>query len=75
MELYAMPKGKRRKRPANTAIAAYSITEFCDAHGISQALYFNLKKRKQTPREMKLGRRILISQEAAAAWRAEREQG
>ena len=65
-------KRKRRKRTVHSP-AAFSIKEFCEAHGISEALYFNLKKRMQHPREMKVGRRILISQEAAAAWRAARE--
>jgi len=73
MGMHAMPKGKKRRRPAGTAIAAYSIKEFCDAHGISMSFYFALKKRKEAPREIRIGRRTLISQEAAAAWRAERE--
>jgi hypothetical protein len=68
-----MAKGKHRRRPAGTNIAAYSILEFCDAHGISTRMYYVLRKRKEAPREMKIGRRVLISQEAAAAWRAERE--
>jgi len=36
-------------------------------------MYYVLRKRKEAPREMKIGRRILISQEAAASWRVERE--
>jgi len=68
-----MPKGKHRRRPAGTNIAAFSIQEFCEAHGISTRMYYVLRKRKEAPREMKIGRRILISQEAAASWRVERE--
>lgn len=66
-------KRKRRRRSPTTPIAAYSIKEFCDAHGISIAYYYVLRKSKLTPREMKVGRRFLISQEAAADWRRERE--
>lgn len=68
-----MPKGKARRRSTTTPIAAYTIKEFCDAHGFSIAFYYVLKKRKEAPREMKLGRRILISAEAAADWRKTRE--
>jgi predicted DNA-binding transcriptional regulator AlpA len=69
-----MPKGNRRRRSTTTPIAAYSVKEFCDAHGMSISFYYVLKKRKEAPREMRIGRRILISQEAAATWRAERER-
>lgn len=53
--------------------AALSIIEFCRAHGISRPTYYNLKKKGLTPREMEVGARRLISQEAAADWRRERE--
>ncbi|MCD9817070.1 transcriptional regulator [Bradyrhizobium japonicum] len=46
-----------------------SIEEFCQAHGFSTALFFKLRKKGQTPRMMKVGKRTLISLEAAAAWR------
>ena len=52
---------------------ALSIREFCSAHGISQGLYFKLKKQGEGPREMKVGARTLISFESAAEWRGERE--
>ncbi|MCD9110098.1 hypothetical protein [Bradyrhizobium japonicum] len=48
---------------------AMSIEEFCQAHGFSTALFFKLRKKGQTPRMMKVGKRTLISLEAAAAWR------
>jgi hypothetical protein len=49
------------------------VAEFCDAHRISQAKYYELKKSGSAPVEMKVGRRRLISCEAASAWRRERE--
>ena len=52
---------------------ALSIPEFCASHDISVGFYFKLKKRGEGPREMKVGARTLITIEAAAAWRRERE--
>jgi hypothetical protein len=54
---------------------AYSIPEFCKAHNISVAHYYVLKQRGLGPVEMQLGRRRLISREAAVAWRAARSVG
>ena len=49
--------------------------EFCEAHGISEGMFYKMKKQNRglTPREMKIGTRTLITFEAAAKWRAERE--
>jgi predicted DNA-binding transcriptional regulator AlpA len=69
-----MPKGKKRARSPTLQIAAYSIKEFCSAHGISISQYYRLKRAKQIPRMMRVGKRYLISVEAAAAWRAAREE-
>ena len=54
---------------------ALSIDEFCARHSISRAHYYNLKKAGLGPREMPLGTRVLISVEAAAEWRRQREAG
>lgn len=66
-----------RKKPdtemAPTPRLALSIPEFCAAHDISEGMFYKLKKKGLTPREMKLGTRTLITFEAAAHWRAERE--
>ncbi|HUG62134.1 MAG TPA: hypothetical protein VMP03_09820 [Methylomirabilota bacterium] len=53
--------------------AAYSINEFCEAHGVSRATYYNWQKAGVGPREMEVIGRKLISVEAAADWRRERE--
>jgi hypothetical protein len=53
--------------------AAYTIDEFCEAHRISRAFYYVLRKERKAPREMRAGARVLISQEAAADWRRDRE--
>ena len=52
---------------------AYSIEQFCLAHGISESFFYKLQTLGLGPRVMKIGGRTLISREAAAAWRAERE--
>lgn len=54
--------------------AAYTIAEFCDAHRISRTHLHNLTKAGQGPRLMKVGRRVLISPEAAADWRRQLEE-
>jgi len=54
---------------------AMSVERFCRQHGLSVSFYYKLRGLGQTPREMHLGRRVLISQESAAAWRREREGG
>jgi hypothetical protein len=62
-----MPRGPPPAR------AVFSVREFCRAHGISQALYYQMKKEGWGPAEMSVGRRRLISYEAASVWRRERE--
>jgi predicted DNA-binding transcriptional regulator AlpA len=52
---------------------ALSIPEFCEAHGISEGLFYKLKKQGAGPREMKIGTRTLITFESAAEWRRARE--
>jgi len=63
---------------ANTSIAlsnsdvekkAVDIYEFCIAHSISRAHFYNLAKKGQGPKTFKAGRRTLISKEAAEEWR------
>jgi predicted DNA-binding transcriptional regulator AlpA len=69
-----MPKRRKRRRSPTVQATTYSIKEFCQAHGISIPHYYNLKKKNLAPREMKVGRRMLISYEAATAWRIAREE-
>jgi hypothetical protein len=55
--------------------AAYTISEFCDAHRISRAHYYVLKKLGQGPDEARASdRTVLITIEAAARWRRQREK-
>jgi hypothetical protein len=51
---------------------AFTVNEFCARHRISVQLFY--KNRQQMPRTFKVGTRVLISKEAATAWRHQREQ-
>ncbi|MGX9426137.1 MULTISPECIES: hypothetical protein [Bradyrhizobium] len=51
---------------------AFTVNEFCARHRISVQLFYKI--RKQMPRTFNVGTRVLISREAAAAWRRERER-
>jgi hypothetical protein len=51
---------------------ALSVNEFCARHRISVQLFY--KNRKQMPRTFNVGKRVLISREAAAAWRHLRKE-
>jgi len=53
--------------------AAFTIKEFCEAHRLSEAMYFKLCKVGLGPRVMRAGRRVTISMEAAIDWRRARE--
>jgi hypothetical protein len=50
---------------------AYSIEEFCRRHRLSLQMFY--KRRDLMPDTFNIGKRRLISREAAARWRAERE--
>jgi len=53
---------------------AFGVVEFCEAFGISEDFFYKLKKQGKAPRLMKVGARSLISLQAAAEWRVERER-
>ena len=53
---------------------AYSIDEFCARHRISPQLFYKLKPQGLMPVTFNVGTRVLISREAAAAWRRSREK-
>ncbi len=52
---------------------ALSISDFCRRHGLCRATFYNLLKRGQGPATMRIGSRVLISAEAALAWRRRME--
>ena len=52
---------------------AQTIPEFCRSNRISKATFYNLDKIGKAPKTIKLGAKRIISKEASARWRAERE--
>jgi hypothetical protein len=50
--------------------AALTIKEFCDTHRFGVSTYYKLKKLGLGPREKHIDSRVIITQEAAAEWRA-----
>ena len=53
---------------------AYSVGEFCARHRISQQLFYKLKPQGLMPVTFNVGTRVLISREAAEAWRRDKQK-
>lgn len=53
--------------------STYTVPQFCDGHNVSRTHFYALLKDGKGPRLMKVGRRTLISAEAAVAWRKRME--
>ena len=64
---------QRKRKRVRTPNDVHTIESFCEANGISARHYFELKRQGLGPREMKVGKRVLISPQAEADWRRERE--
>jgi len=57
-------------QPSATGRKAYTIDEFCLAHGFSRAFFYQLKKRNKAPVVTRLSaQKQIITDESAAAWR------
>jgi len=52
----------------------YTVNAFCKAHHISRAFLYRLWSQGRGPDRTKLGRRTLITGEAAARWRRRMEE-
>lgn len=48
--------------------AAYTIPRFCAAYHISRGHYYTLKEQGLAPKELRLGRRVIITRRAAEEW-------
>src|SRR5262245_40205834 len=53
--------------------AVFTIASFCSAHFLSESMFHKMREMGIGPREMRIGSRVFVTFEAAAAWRAERE--
>ncbi len=47
----------------------FSVAQFCSTYAVSRAILYQLLKAGAGPAIFKLGRKTLISREAAEAWR------
>jgi predicted DNA-binding transcriptional regulator AlpA len=61
-----------RARGPPPPFGAYTIPDFCAAHGLGVTHFYALMKQGLAPRTILIGRRRLVSIEAAAEWRRER---
>lgn len=52
---------------------AFTIEEFCEAHGIGRSTFYRLRQMGQAPDVMEVGGTLRISAEAAKRWRRSRE--
>ena len=64
-------RGKKRK-PKIIPREAFTVPEFCEAHRISRATFYNAKNRGVGPAVANVLGRVIITAESAAKWRAER---
>ena len=53
--------------------ACFTLAEFCESHRISRSKFYQLVEQQIGPDLMRIGNKVLITAEAAARWRAERE--
>jgi predicted DNA-binding transcriptional regulator AlpA len=69
----ASPKVQKRLRETNPETRAYSIDQFCRAYGVGRDMYYAMLKNGTAPQCMTIGKRRLISLDAAARWQEARE--
>jgi hypothetical protein len=63
----------RRRSQSRKPGDAHTILSFCISNAISESKYYDLKRKKKGPREIELDGRVIITPEAEADWRRERE--
>ena len=61
-------------QPERPTDSTYTVIQFCKAHHISRSMFYKQLKLGEGPRVMQVGRRRLISNEAAADWRQRMER-
>ncbi|REJ83849.1 MAG: hypothetical protein DWQ36_19590 [Acidobacteria bacterium] len=55
--------------PATDKRLVYSVPEFCEAHSISRGMLYKLWAVGDGPTRSKIGRKTVITAEAARRWR------
>ena len=61
------------KPPTEAECYTMTIEEFAARHRISKQFYYKLRAAGQGPTEIRIGSRVLISKDAAEAWRSKLE--
>jgi hypothetical protein len=69
----ATEKARAKKPKRSVPSLGMSVEEFCEAYSIKTNLFYELLKAGKGPRCMLLGRRRVITHEAALAWQRARE--
>ncbi len=64
----------RRQKEMTAHTITYDIPDFCYHHKISRSLFYKLKKLKLAPKMMRVGTRVLITEDSAKEWRKQMEQ-
>jgi len=59
-----IPAGELKRDHVQPAV--YTIAEWCEAFRVSRGHFYNLLRRGEGPRVLRLGRRVVISAEATA---------
>lgn len=62
-----------RRVAAATSADAFTVDELCERHRICRSLLYALWRKGKGPARMKVGRRTMISVEAAVRWRQQVE--
>ena len=65
----AFKRHSKQRRPGD----AHTIPSFCASRGISESLYYGLKRQNRQPREIEVNGRVIITERAAEDWDRERE--
>ncbi|WP_341313899.1 hypothetical protein WN982_00380 [Paraburkholderia sp. IMGN_8] len=49
---------------------SYTIPQFCAAYHFSRVYYYTLKAKGKAPKELRIGRRVVITRKCAEEWEA-----
>lgn len=55
--------------------AAFTIEEFCERFRISKVTYWRMQRNGTAPRELRIGRKVVITAEASQEWVSAMESG
>jgi hypothetical protein len=67
------PNQARAPPDSDDEVAADDIVGFCRRYRLSPSMYFKLRTQGLTPRELRLGNKVIITRAAQQEWQIERE--